>query len=57
MAKPLNPIPEGYHTLTPYLTIHDGAGSIDFYNKAFGASGNHGSCQEGGSNLSRRGTL
>jgi PhnB protein len=37
MAKPVKPIPEGYHTLTPYLTVHDGAGAIDFYKKAFGA--------------------
>jgi PhnB protein len=32
------PIPQGYHTLTPYLTVHNGAAAIDFYKKAFGAS-------------------
>lgn len=31
------PIPEGYHTLTPYLTIEDTAKAIDFYKEAFGA--------------------
>jgi PhnB protein len=31
------PIPEGYHTVTPYLTLDDAAGAIDFYKKAFGA--------------------
>jgi PhnB protein len=31
------PIPEGYHTATPYLTLDDAAGAIDFYKKAFGA--------------------
>ena len=32
-----NPIPEGYHTATPYLIVNDGAKAIDFYQKAFGA--------------------
>ncbi|MFQ5694656.1 MAG: VOC family protein [Terriglobia bacterium] len=31
------PIPEGYHTLTPYLVIKGAAQAIDFYKKAFGA--------------------
>jgi PhnB protein len=31
------PIPEGYHTLTPYLTFEDTAEAIDFYKDAFGA--------------------
>ena len=30
-------IPEGYHTATPYLTVNDAAGAIDFYRRAFGA--------------------
>ena len=29
--------PEGYTTLTPYLTMRDAAGAIDFYKKVFGA--------------------
>ncbi len=33
----VKPIPEGYHTVTPYLVVHDGAGAIEFYKKAFGA--------------------
>jgi len=32
------PIPEGYRTVTPYLTIDDAARAIDYYKKAFGAS-------------------
>ncbi len=32
-----NTIPEGYHTLTPYLTVHDARAAIDFYRAAFGA--------------------
>ncbi len=32
------PIPEGYHTATPYLIIKDAAKAIDFYKKAFGAT-------------------
>ena len=33
----VKPIPEGYHTLTTYLTVDDASGAIDFYKKAFGA--------------------
>jgi len=31
------PVPEGYHTLTPYLCVKGGAAAIDFYARAFGA--------------------
>jgi PhnB protein len=31
------PIPEGYHTITPYLAVDDAAQAIDYYKKAFGA--------------------
>jgi uncharacterized glyoxalase superfamily protein PhnB len=34
MAKP---IPEGYHAVTPALTVKNGAKMIDFYKQAFGA--------------------
>lgn len=37
MANKVNPIPEGFHTVTPYLVINDGARAIEFYKKAFGA--------------------
>lgn len=33
----VKPIPEGYHSLTPYLTVHDAAKVIDFLKHAFGA--------------------
>jgi uncharacterized glyoxalase superfamily protein PhnB len=36
MAK-VNPIPKGYHTITPGLAVRDAASAIDFYKKAFGA--------------------
>lgn len=32
------PIPEGYHTLSPYLAVDDGAGAIEFYKRALGAT-------------------
>ena len=35
MAKP---IPEGYHSVTPYLIIKGATEAIDFYKKAFGAT-------------------
>ena len=31
------PIPEGYHTLTPYLAVENADQAIDFYKHAFGA--------------------
>jgi PhnB protein len=31
------PIPEGYHTVTPYLSVDGAAQAIDYYKKAFGA--------------------
>jgi PhnB protein len=38
MAKDVNPIPEGYHSVTPYLAVDDGARAIEFYKKVFGAT-------------------
>ena len=37
MAEPVQPIPAGYHTATPYLIVHDGAQALDFYKRAFDA--------------------
>jgi PhnB protein len=34
---PVKPIPEGYHTITPFLTVRDAARAIEFYQQAFGA--------------------
>ncbi len=31
-------IPAGYHTVTPHLTIKNGAKALEFYKKAFGAT-------------------
>lgn len=31
------PIPEGYHSVTPYLIVKGAAEAIDFYKRAFGA--------------------
>ena len=36
-TKATKPIPDGYHTLTPHLTIRDAGAAIEFYKKAFGA--------------------
>jgi PhnB protein len=36
-GKP-KPIPDGYHTATPYLIVNDAAGAIEFYKGAFGAT-------------------
>jgi len=34
----VKPIPEGYHSVTPYLIVKGGADAIEFYKKAFGAT-------------------
>ncbi|PTD25003.1 VOC family protein [Sphingomonas fennica] len=33
----VDPIPAGYHSVTPYLVVDDGAAAIEFYKQAFGA--------------------
>jgi len=34
----VRPIPDGYHSVTPYLIVKGAAKAIDFYKKAFGAT-------------------
>lgn len=34
----VKPIPEGYHSVTPYLIVDGASAAIDFYKKAFGAT-------------------
>lgn len=33
----VKPIPDGYHTLTPFFTVRDAIRAIEFYKQAFGA--------------------
>lgn len=33
----VKPIPDGYHTATPYLIIKNAGAALDFYRRAFGA--------------------
>ncbi len=33
----VKPIPDGYHSITPYLIVHDAVAAIDYYKRAFGA--------------------
>jgi PhnB protein len=37
MTTPVKPIPDGYHTLTPYLIVKGAASAIEFYKQVFGA--------------------
>ena len=37
MPGKVKPIPQGYHSVTPYLCVNDAAHAIEFYQKAFGA--------------------
>lgn len=34
----VKPIPEGYHSVTPYLSLKGAAEGIEYYKKAFGAT-------------------
>ena len=34
---PVKPIPDGYHSVTPYLIVKGAASAIEYYKKAFGA--------------------
>ncbi|MGH8498414.1 MAG: VOC family protein [Methylococcales bacterium] len=34
----VKPIPDGYHSVTPYLSIQGAAEAIEFYKQAFGAT-------------------
>jgi PhnB protein len=38
MTSKVKPIPDGYHSVTPYLIIKGAADAIEFYKKAFGAT-------------------
>jgi PhnB protein len=35
--KKVSAVPKGYRTVTPYLTVNDGAAALAFYGRAFGA--------------------
>jgi PhnB protein len=37
MAK-VQPIPQGYHAVTPYLYVRNGNAALDYYKKALGAT-------------------
>jgi PhnB protein len=37
MAKKVNPIPQGYHTVTPSIVVRDAPKALEFYRNAFGA--------------------
>jgi PhnB protein len=38
MAPAVRPVPEGYHSVTPYLCVKGANQAIEFYKKAFGAT-------------------
>lgn len=38
MMSNVSPVPEGYHTITPYLLVAGAAEAIEFYKKVFNAT-------------------
>jgi Uncharacterized protein conserved in bacteria len=41
MSTTINPIPEGFHSLTPAINVNGGAEAIEFYKRAFDAVERH----------------
>ncbi len=37
MSRAVKPIPDGYHSITPYIIVHDAKRALEFYKQAFGA--------------------
>jgi len=35
MSRTVKPVPEGHHTVTPYLAIKNAASALEFYKKAW----------------------
>jgi PhnB protein len=38
LSNPVRAVPEGFHTVTPYLTCKNAAQAIDYYKSVFGAT-------------------
>jgi PhnB protein len=38
MTMAVKPVPDGYHSVTPYLTVDDAAAAIEYYKSAFDAT-------------------
>jgi uncharacterized glyoxalase superfamily protein PhnB len=38
MRSTVKPVPDGYHTVTPYLTVRDAGRLLEFLEQAFGAT-------------------
>jgi PhnB protein len=41
MTANVKPVPDGYHTITPYIIIKDAERAIEFYKKSFNAEERH----------------
>ena len=54
MATSVKPIPEGYHTVNTYLTVHDGRAAIEFLQKGLRGPGNVSHGGSSGKNRTRR---
>lgn len=35
-SSKVKPVPQGFHTITPYLVVHDAPAAVAYYKKAFG---------------------
>ena len=38
MTNEFSPVPEGFHTVTPYLMVPDAHALVEFMSRAFGAT-------------------
>jgi PhnB protein len=48
MTSKVKAVPDGFHTVTPHLTVRDANRALDFYKKAFGAEVLHSMPAPGG---------
>ena len=56
MSVAVKPIPEGYHSITPFLTVRYADQAIDFYRRAFGAEETGPDARPGWKDRDARGT-
>ena len=38
MASKVKTVPDGWHSVTPFLSVKDAARAVEFYRKVFGAT-------------------
>ena len=53
MANAVKPVPEGHHTVTPYLAVKNAAKALEFYTRVSGLLAQGGALNAAGANRVR----